>query len=205
MEHDILLMLKQMEPHRSNFDSAVQDNSSFLPSFCMPPRSGLNEIAVTFEDFKMTPSERFSSTVFCRISRVVKCYWAYQPLIEYGTVCRNPVCRIRQIVSRIRQIRFRQTGFHQTGHIPLNMGQFAEFGKLSLPCPVCRKNKLANCPSNSANWVPARDINTNTNTNTNTKTSILGLQYQYQYQYQYRANPQYQYQYQTFSILQFHF
>ena len=58
-------------------------------------------------------------------------------MFEYGTVCRNPVCRIRQTVPtflsllkknrqpvpRIQQIGFRQTGFRQTGfrqteHIP---------------------------------------------------------------------------------------
>ena len=80
------------------------------------------------------------------------------PGTEYRTVCRNPVSRIRQIVPTLPSLpkktrqtvpRIRQIGFRQTGHIPPNMGQFAEtqfaetqfaeFGKLSLPCPVCGK------------------------------------------------------------------
>ena len=36
---------------------------------------------------------------------------------EYGTVCPK---KIWQTVPRIRQIEFRQTGFRQTGHLPLN-------------------------------------------------------------------------------------
>ena len=46
---------------------------------------------------------------------------------EYGTVCRNPISRIRQIVPTLPSLpkqnrqtvpRIRQIGFRQTGHIP---------------------------------------------------------------------------------------
>ena len=52
---------------------------------------------------------------------------AYTDFEEYGTVSRNPVCRIRQIVFPLHSLRennrqtvprIRQIGFRQTGHIP---------------------------------------------------------------------------------------